>query len=245
MHKVMREYENYMVEPRVVFANVVSQLISNANPQHLEFFLMHHCVLGASLSAPLTEWVQQAADQCENTGYDDAAKALRQYAMTGFKRHELLQKDLFCLIDWLNRDSALVLDTKNFLNVTISEGVEKYHALHEQALSGQHAYVELAIQYEMERLIMIHGFTLIQLCMTRFGKSILRRLSAFRYQIKQNRERMFLLEQMLQRFLQQHPDCMSQMLQMGQETLATYSLYLLDCNRLAHESGSRDLATSS
>ena len=233
MPMIMQQYQSQMVEPRVIFSKVVNRLISGAQQHELGLFLLHHCVLNGMMSAPLSRWVDEAAARCLTYGFVNLSDDLKNYADIGFKRHTLFQHDLVNLVNCFNKHFCWNLNSGTFLQSTVCEGVMQYLECHERALSGDEAYTELAIQFEMERLEMIHGYSLVQLCMLRFGRSILKQLSAFRHQIRLNRQRTVLLDQMMQRFLLEHPEKLPQMHDAAVDTLQSYAQYLLDCHQLA------------
>ncbi len=238
MPMIMQQYQNRMVEPRVIFSKVVNRLISRAQPHELGLFLLHHCVLNSMMTEPLSRWVNEAATRCQQQGYGNLAEDLKNYADIGFQRHTLFQRDVTSLVKWFNKQFFWDLEASAFLQSTVCEGVMQYLECHERALAGSAPFTELAIQFEMERLEMIHGYSLIQLCVMRFGKSILKQLSAFRHQMRLNRQRTTLLEQMLQSFLLEHPEKLPEICDAGIDTLQSYAQYLLDCHQLALASSS-------
>ena len=236
MSQSMQQYQNLLVEPRVEFANLVNRLMSRSQLNTLEFFLLHHCVLGRLMTEQIGDWLNAAVNKSDALGYGELSRSLAEYRDIGFKRHELLGKDLPLLLQWINRRHQIELVSSYFHKKSVSEGVKKFLKLHEQVLKGKQPYRELAIQYEMERITMVHGYTLIQWCKLRFGKSVLRNLSAFRYQIKNNQQRTIILEQIQKQFIKKHPEVVDDMIEASVATLECYARYLVDCFDLAEQS---------
>lgn len=238
MPMIMQQYKNEMVEARVIFSKVVNRLISQCQQRELASFLLHHCVFSHLMSQPLNSWVCDASTRCQQLGFIDLSCDLKEYADIGFRRDKLLRADLDQLVLWFNKHYFWELNAESFLRENSCEGLMQYFSCHEQALSGDTPYTELAIQFELERLEMIHGYSLLQLCTAYFGKSILRHLSAFRHKMRLNHKRTTLLAQMMERFLAAHPDKLSSLHIAAIDTLQSYAQYLLDCHQLAVSTGS-------
>ena len=236
MSQSFQQYQNLLVEPRVEFANLVNRLVSKLKVNTLEFFLLHHCVLGRVMTEQLGGWLNEAVNKCDAFGYGELSRSLAEYREIGFKRHTLLGKDLPLLLQWINQRHHINITSPYFHKKITSEGVKKYLKLHEQVLKSKTPYRELAIQCEMERIIMVHGYTLIQLCKLRLGKVVLRNLSAFRYQMKFNQQRTIILEQIQKQFIKKHPELLDDMVEASVATLECYARYLVDCFSLAEQS---------
>ncbi len=230
----MERYENRLVESRVAFSELSKQLAKSANRNNLGFFLIYHSALGVSMTKPLESWIRKSGKRCRRKGYTDLGEALIAYAKQETGHHKWMLKDTKDLVSWWSEKRGLSLNSKHYLRCS-SEAVKAYANLHETTIKSDAPFGQLAIGFEIERVSVIQGFTLIKACIAKLGLSALRHTSFIRQHAKSDRACASMNRKMLQTFLEAHPEALPEMVNTGKAALQAYGDYLKDCFSRANE----------
>ena len=78
-----------------------------------------------------------------------------------------------------NRNHTPQLDAARLLTLEPADGVIRYKQVHENTISGNAPYGQLAIEYEIERLSIVYGPQLLGICASTLESDVLDGLSFF------------------------------------------------------------------
>lgn len=231
MPKLLPEYEHQLVDARVKFANLISKLTAKAQPQNLALFLINQCVLGETMMASNQSCTQQAGQQCQQLGYPNIGETLINQAKHQAKHLQLIKKDSHAFINWLNQKYKLNINADKYLKklANITPSVKKYCALNEVNAHSGTPHCQVAINYEVERLSTVHGFTLVNLCILKLGPSTLKHLSLIRHLTKHNPKQSQSSKHQMQQLLDKCPQLLAKLVATGNATLQAYAEFIEDC----------------
>ena len=165
------QYEAGMENARADFSRnaAISALFDGPiESERLEAFLIHSCSIGVAMTEPVGSWITRAGQRCSEIGLNEDG------------HHILMQQDTHALVDRWNRNHTLHLDASYLIAREDTDGVREYRQVHEDTISGDAAYGQLAIEYEIERLSVIYGPQLLNLCARTLGSDALDGLSFLR-----------------------------------------------------------------
>ncbi len=223
------EYEQQLTDARVKFAHSINALTTQSTPQDLAFFLLNYCALGATMNKPIESWIKKASKHCQKLNYLELANYLQQHAQQSTHHQALLRHDTQALTHWLNKKYQLNLDSQHYLKQKATTGIKQYQKLREQHAKGATPYCQLAIDYEVERLSIVHGFTLVKLCACKLGLPILKNLSFIRENVKREAGEHQASQQQMQKFLKANPQKLMPLVEAAKTALDAYHYYLQDC----------------
>ena len=227
MPKLLPEYEHQLVDARVKFANLISKLTAKTQSQNLAFFLVNQCALGTTMMTDNESCTQQAGLRCQQLGYPNIGETLINQAKHQAKHLQLITKDFHALINWLNQKYKLNINADKYLKkLTITPSVKKYCALNEVNAHNETPYCQMAINYEVERLSTVHGFTLVNLCILKLGPSALKQLSLIRHLTKHNPKQSQSSKHQMQQLLDKCPQALTKLVATANATLQAYAEFI-------------------
>jgi hypothetical protein len=205
------------------------------DPSLLHLFLIHYAAFGIAMTRPVEDWISRAGERCRDTGFTELGDTLVAHARHEAGHHRLMIADLRALTDqWNERHPAgAAIDPVGLLQRNVPAGVRRYRELHEEIIAGDAAYTQIALEYEIESLSLVHGAKLVARAdgvlpdIARDGLTFLREhvaLDAAHTQL--NRRAMVDL-------LKEHPDCLDALVDTGARALETYGQFIDDCVRAA------------
>ena len=232
------QYEARLAPCREAFSRqVASALLGDAadDTSLLHLFLIHYVAFGIAMTRPVEDWISRAGDRCRDTGFTALGDTLIAHARHEAGHHRLMIADLRALTDrWNERHpAAAAIDPVGLLQRDTPAGVRQYRELHEEIIAGDAAYTQIALEYEIESLSLVHGAKLVDTAegvlrdIARDGLTFLREhvaLDAAHTQL--NRRAMVDL-------LTERPDCLDALVNSGARALETYGQFIDDCVRAA------------
>jgi hypothetical protein len=232
MHLGLQEYEQHMILPRERFAlgpGLTAILSPTIAPRLLELFLVHFCAMGIHMTEPVEGWIRRAGERCELLGLADVGRALKGHAMREAGHHLLMLADVKTLTTRWNTHGMRRLDPEALVKQPPSLGVRRYCEIHEQTLTGDTPFAQLAIEYEIEMLSLRYGQQLMTNCIERLGRDILGCLSFLTDHVELDVGHTKLNARELEKFITHHPICVSALVAAGSAALDAYAQFLTDC----------------
>src|ERR1700730_17940095 len=173
------EYERLLAPARERFAASpgVQAIRSNSDNVFLELFLLHFCALGSQVTEPVERWIRRAAERCASMGLSELARGLRGHAQAETGHHLMMIADVRSLAARWNACRKPSVDADELLNQAPTPGVFHYCKVHEENISGDTPYAQIAIEYEVEMLPLRYGELLLTRCVETLGAEILPCLS--------------------------------------------------------------------
>lgn len=231
---LLESYENQLVESRVRLAGLVKQLVQSTNADNLGFFLIHHSGLGAVMTKSAAKWIRRAGKRCRTGQYSMLSDALIAQAKQEADCYRRKMNDTKALLGWWNKKRGLSLKARTYLRSSCAS-LARYQELQEVTMKGETPFGLLAIEFEIERASVVHGFILIKACVFKLGLWALRHLSFIRRHVKLGLGRSTLDKKMLASFLKEHPEALSDLVEKGKAALEAYGNYLQECFLLAEQ----------
>ena len=200
----------------------------------LQLFMLHYSAFGISMTHPVEGWIRRAGERCNDTGYSALGEALIKHARHEAGHHRLMVADLWSLADAWNAEHAKKINPVALSRQKLPSSIAQYRALHEEVITGDTPYAQIAIEYEIEALSVRHGPALLAAaCASNAasGSSFLREhISIDSAHTQFNREQ-------IAKLLFRHPECLKPLVQSGAAALEIYGRFIDDCAAAAASFG--------
>src|ERR1700738_446410 len=166
--KSLDEYEKFLAPVRECFAVSpgVQAIKSSPNGVFLKSFLLHFCALGSQMTEPVEGWIRRAAGRCAAMGHAELAHALHGHAQAEAGHHLMMIADVTSLAARWNARRKPLVDARKLLNQPSTPGVLHYCKVHEDNITGDTPYAQIAIEYEVEMLPLRYGKLLLTRCVS-------------------------------------------------------------------------------
>src|SRR5260370_3085346 len=237
--KSLDKYEQLLAPVRDCFAVSpgVQAIKSSANEVFLESFLLHFCALGSQMTEPVEGWIRRAAGRCATMGHAELAHALNGHAQAEAGHHLMMIADVRSLSARWNARRNPSVDARKLLNRAPTPGVLHYCKVHEDNISGDTPYAQVALEYEVERLPRRYGELLLTRCVEMLGADILPCLSFVTEHIYLDLGHTTFNPQVIAKLIDLDPSRMPALVSAGTAALDAYAQFLGDCTELAdHDS---------
>jgi hypothetical protein len=202
------------------------------DPALLELFLVHFTALGVAMTEPVDGWIRRAGERCKAIGLDELGVALVTHAKHEAGHHLMMIEDTKKLASRWNARHAQPgqqIDPDVLLRLPATPGVRRYRELHEAVIASDAPYGQLAIEYEIEMLSIVHGKALIANCAALLGPEILQGLSFLEEHVEVDAGHTKFNAAQLGRLLTAHPAFLASLVEAGSGALAAYAMFLDDC----------------
>lgn len=228
----MEAYEQSMVEARVQFANRMSRLIQKINTENLGFFLLYYGSFSVILHRFMKSVLKKSARNCKKLGFIELADGLYSQANLESVQAKIMRQDVKAWLNWWSQKQGIQLKTKTYLRHARIPSISIYCNLHQSLIREARPFCELAIGYEVQRVQMIHSFSLIKWILFKFGLSGLRKLRFVQRAMRFNQERPLNKNQLAQ-FLLDNPAQLSVLVEQSSRALSIYADFIEECFQLA------------
>jgi len=200
--------------------------------EDLELFLIHYCSLGVAMTRPVEGWIRRAGEACVRRGWTALGEALLRHARHEADHHEMMIRDTEALVG-ARRERGLSVSAAataaDLIGRPPMSGALAYIALHEDTIAGPAPYAQLAIEYEIERLSVVFGPTLIERCQACFGPEVRSQISFLDDHVRLDVGHTRFNERQLELALDDHPDWLAPLVDAGTRALHAYAAFLDDC----------------
>jgi len=228
----LSDYEAALGEARESFASrsgLAAILADGVEQDILELFLIHFSAFGVGMTEPVDGWIRRAGERCTSIGLKDLGRALVMHADHEAGHHLMMIEDTKRLVQGWNERHSLQLDATELLGRAPTPGVRGYSELHEQTISGDAPFGQLAIEYEIERLSVVYGPALLGRCVQRLGKDVLAGLSFIEEHVAVDAGHTKFNAAQLDRLLEMRPEFLEPLVTTGSAALSAYAAFLQDC----------------
>jgi hypothetical protein len=207
---------------------VVEVLSPAVDPRLLESFLIHLCALGVAVTEPVEGWIRRAGEACIASGLDDLGRALVRHARDEAGHDQLFEADARLLVSRWNAAGRVPLDAERLLALPPGPGAIRYRRLHEETISGPTPCAQLAIEYEIERLALSIGQSLLGTSVALLGPEVLAGLSFVREHVDLDVGHTHFNRRRMAALLEEHPELAGPLEDAGTEALEAYGEFLSD-----------------
>jgi hypothetical protein len=228
-------YEHLVQPARVRFAlsSGVQAIQASRDPAFLEAFLFYFSVLGSKMTEPVEGWLYRASERCGTLGLTDLARALKGHARAEAGHHLMMIADARSLADRRHVRGLPEVDVDRLLAQLTSEGVLRYIRVHEENLSSETPYAQVAIEYEVEMLPLRFGNAFVAHCLAVLGLEIAPCLSFVTEHIILDASHTDFNARLIARLLNTKPGSLPSLVDAGSAVLDAYGEFVEDCVKLA------------
>jgi hypothetical protein len=231
-------YENRMSLVREQFSNrsaLSSQAMNpDIEPERLELFLICYSALGVAMTRPVEGWIHRAGRRCEQMGLKKLGAALRSHARQESGHHLMMIEDTRRLVRRWNSHHPLKLDADELIARSETKGVQSYIRLHEEVISGDSPFCQLAIEYEIEKLSVDFGPKWLAHCEKILGREILNGMSFVQEHVAVDEGHTNFNRKQLEMLLAERPEFAMPLVVTGEAALTSYDNFIADCLVLAN-----------
>jgi hypothetical protein len=228
----LEAYELALIPARHRFADnpkFRAMIASGVDPATLELFLMHFTALGVGMTEPVDGWIRTAGERCRAVGLEELGRSLITHAKHEAGHHLMMIADTRKLADRWNARHSQQISADQLLALAPTPGVTRYRELHETVIASDAPYCQLAIEYEIEMLSIVHGKALIANCAAVLGRDIVSGLSFLEEHIEVDAGHTKFNAAELGRLVDRHPSFVPPLAAAGANALDAYAMFLDDC----------------
>lgn len=228
----LSDYEAALAEPREKFVSLSglsAMLDDDVEQDTLELFLIHFSAFGVGMTEPVDGWIRRAGERCTSIGFTELGRSLVMHADHEAGHHLMMIDDTKRLVQSWNARHSLQIDASELLGRAPTPGVRGYSELHERTISSDAPFGQLAIEYEIERLSVVHGPQLIGRCVQKLGRDVLAGLSFLEEHVAVDAGHTKFNAAELDRLLQRRPEVLDRLVIAGSAALSAYAAFLQDC----------------
>jgi hypothetical protein len=232
----LSDYEAALAAPRETFlsqSGLAAMLADDVEQDTLELFLIHFSAFGVGMTEPVDGWIRRAGERCISVGLPELGRSLVMHADHEAGHHLMMVDDTKQLAQSWNARHAHQIEASELLARPPTPAVRSYTELHERTIMSDAPFGQLAIEYEIERLSVVHGPQLIGHCVQKLGRHVVAGLSFLEEHVAVDAGHTKFNAAALDRLLQQHPEFLESLVAAGSAALSTYAAFLQDCTAAA------------
>jgi hypothetical protein len=207
------------------------------DPARLHWFLMQFSAWGIQMTEPVEGWIRRAGQRCQELGHGDLGRALISHAKNEAGHEGLFMSDLRYLVDTWNARYQPQVTVEQFLERPGVPSMIRYIDVHERGIDGSEPYVQIAIEYEVERMTPILGPQLVEQCVRVLGPDIVKGLSFVEEHVSVDVGHTTFNERQIARFMDANPHTAPALARAGAIALEAYVDVLGDCLDAATTAG--------
>lgn len=235
MDRTLQVLRNALVGTRVDAAHQFEAIIKQLDQQTLALFLVNYCSESSKLNHDLGKWteslIQLEVEQEPMLDRRQVAVLIEKYE----ERSRALKDDQKIFAEWL-KNHLHHHDIQLKKGVTLSPSSKQLRHTFQECLRRKRFLSWLVILDELERLRIIHGFTLIKLCELFFGRRVLGCFSHIQIQHHNNSIIFQTCEQLLESCIEHSKCVISDVLSDARSAMNAYASYIEFCFKNAIKS---------
>ena len=238
MSLVKELYEPYVLPARARISTdpLMRKLVDPAiSPELLERFFIQYHSLGVYMTEPHSGWLRRSGQRCLLHGLEPLGRGLLARAKHEAGQHLILTEDVRLLVQRWNARRKTPLSVERLLAQHPTDVMRAYRQLHEATITGELPAGRLALELELDNLMLVLGPHLLSNVSRVLGREALEGLGYLREHIH--------LEpsttpqaRMLEELLQAMPEQARTLAEYGSEALDLYLRFLGDCLNSAEAS---------
>lgn len=232
MDRQLHTISHALTDVRVQVAQRFQQLTQTTDKAQLAHFMLAYCRQAAALVRWMSEWNEQLRQSSVAAGREALATVFGTIAEKLNQRHLALVADVESTARWLKAQFGSQADIQNE-KIVMSSGMKKLRFVAQECVKRNHYESWLLIMTEIERLRIVHGFTLIKLCEVHFGRAMLRCFSHIHYQHQHQNELFALCETTLKSQIKLQDAAIQSMIAELKIAITAYASFIDDCYAIA------------
>lgn len=236
MSQAFELYTSTLTNDRVRFdkeSAIAAILDPHIDPTVLELFWIYFNSVGVGMTEPVEGWIHRAGERCIEMGLTDLGRSLVNHAKQEAGHQIMMIADTKTLVSRWNARHTPQLDAEWFLSQPTLESVKGYTKLHEDVIASDAPYGQVAIEYEIEMFAVRYGDRLLEQSKRLLSETIIEGLTFLEEHTTLDIGHTQLNEKMLRNLLEQQPERVTILSQIGGAALEAYGAYLNQCLSLA------------
>jgi hypothetical protein len=226
------EYGKRVSDARIELVSspaVQAVLSENLDEATMLAFLIEHASRSVAMTEPVESWIERAGHQCHEVGLPKLAKTLIKHAQSEADHHLMLVEDTAILVKaWNQRFPQALVYPRELLTRPLTPANQAYAQMHERIIDSDQPYRQLAVELEIERLSVSAGSSFLARAQTLLGDDA-EGLSFMAEHVKLDVGHTAANERMLTRLLDDAPEFLGPLIDMGCEALNTYQGFIEEC----------------
>lgn len=173
----LREYDGRIRAARDRFAvgrGIRGMTSSDTDARTMAAFLLHFSALSVPITEPVEGWIRRAGDRCTVIGLPELGKALQTHSKAEAGHQQYHIDDFASMVSLWNETWPPAIRPDQITDIGMTQGGRQYCQIHEDNITGDQPYCQLAIEYEIELLPVENGPPFVQNCVRLLGQDILR-----------------------------------------------------------------------
>lgn len=200
----------------------------------MKLFLIYWSVGSAGLSEPIEEYLRRASRNSTSLKLPALAKFYMDHANEEQDHDDWASEDVTRLVErWNVEHPTFQLRAQPLLENRRFPSVQRYHALHEHYIEGEHPWGELAIDLEIELLAVEYGKKFMSACIRAMGDDAMSYLSFLREHVQADEGHTQENFEFLHAFLAERPDTLDTLVEAAAGALRAYGEFMDDAMSLA------------
>jgi hypothetical protein len=235
-NSIAEQYASRLETTRRILAEdpIMVELLDPAiDPVVLERYLIQFSALGVQMTRPVDGWIRRAGERCIALGLNDIGQTLVKHSKHESGHHLMLMEDTRILVKRWNQRGLGKLDAEELISAPPTPAIAAYVALHEDTISGDTPYGQVAIELEIERMSTVVGPRQIALCKSVLGPEIIGGLSFIEEHVALDVGHTLLNQKMLERLLLLRPNEVDRLADIGAAALRAYVQFFGECLGIA------------
>lgn len=208
----------------------LAELFATSAPE-LERFLAEYCARGVHVTEPVEGWIRRAGERTKQVGLSAVGEALIKHAAHEANHHEMFVEDTRMLVERINRRGRGQLSADALMAQPLTEGMQKYIALHEDVIASDLPFAQVAIELEIERLSTTVLPQLLEHFQRVLGREVLMQLSFLTEHAALDIGHTHLNTRMMEQLLTERPEAAERIAQIGAAALSAYMQFFDECLR--------------
>jgi len=229
----LEKYESKMNMIRRRFArkSVFTTFILDpaVNPKLFELFFIYYSGLGKAVTEPARNWINRSADRCGELGFRELGESLFSIGNHEAGRMPLMFKDIRTLVARWNGRFSPKLDAEEIVSSTNALGVRTYTQLREDVTISDMPFLQMAIEYEIERLSAEYGKQWIDQCSLKLVSDAPSPIDLENERKISGSNRTVLHQEQIESLIKSHPEYTSNLIETGEAALEAFDLFIGDC----------------
>jgi hypothetical protein len=242
MDRELLSIRNALTDTRVSIAHQFQEMTQKVDKVSFGCFLVTYCRQAAGLASWMSDWNEQIYMAVRQQGKDDLAQTFSAISQKLSVRRDALRADVATMMEWAQE--YLSKDLVVGEELSLSSGMKQLRFISGECIKRKYYMSWLLIMTELERLRIVHGFTLIKLCELFFGKSVLRCFSHIHYQHQNQNELFTLCEDALEANIALHTASVQSMITEVRKAIEAYACFIGDCHQMSIQKVAHELKSA-
>lgn len=228
-NRYFKQYENEMGRARFAFAQKIKPILQEHNARNFLIFWLNFSSLGVGMTEPVESWIKRAGEKTESLGYSILGKKLIKHATHEKNHHFMMIKDTHNLVQLWNEYYLPCIRADQLLKRKLKKSVLDYRKLHEDCINSDFPFSQIAIEYEIENLSVVHGPVIVNNSISVFGDRIKTCLTFIFDHVEIDQAHTVYNKTAIQEFLNEHSKSLDKLIETGSLALEIYGNFMNDC----------------